>query len=922
MHQPIDLRLSTLCTLVLLAAPAASQGQGDTRHADAEGGATPLTECYEALRPVRAVGPVLGLEGPARTPSASFLTVNQDPEGDMPRDVVFSADGSETVIVNRDTDTVTFFDVATRTITHTVTVGDFPVDVEVTPDGLYAVVPNVFGDSVSVLSMATHSVVATVPITGSQPYRVAVTSDSAYAVVGVINDAVTSAISVIDLGTLSEIRSFATTPQGVFGGFFTPESGIFGNLFTSFALSPDDATLVLPDRYNDQVAIYDVTTGSQVALLPTSQYPTGVDISYDGLVAVVALTGSGDQVATIDLTVPAITNSYATGSNVYLGDIRITPDKSYALQAVMNALDFVDLATGAVTSTVSTGTVGDIEISYDGQYALVSNYNTRVINIASQSLVRTITYASCYDAAASPVEHRFVALNNRFREDIHLYSTNGALGFFEGAALSGEVEEGDAPRTLAITPDGLGAVVACNTSDNAVLVDLVTGTVSGYVPTGQRSLGVAVSPDGTTALVVNGTSNTTTAIDLLTGTVVATLSTPSTPAEVVISPDSQSAYVTSLAGTDRLYFIDLAGAASSVTGSLITGQMGSIGYSYGVMSGMSISPDGTTLALCISFDDELLLVDTATKTEIARVPVGDFPIRATFSADSGKVYVTHSFGDSLSEVTLGGGTPTVTGTATNIEFPLHVTLDADGSHAYVGSWDFSNPTLDVVDTATMSTVATVALTSRPRDQQRMAGDLFVSLTDGDLARVDLAGTASTVIESVALSGSPSAMAFSPALGQAVCAQPGVDDGVDLVQFGGDATNYCGPAVPNSSGQPAVIAASGTFLAGGYPLRLDATDLPTNQFGYFLASQTQGFVAQPGGSQGNLCLGGTIARFVAQVQSSGPGGAFGIDVDTLNVPLSPPGPILSGETWNFQAWFRDVNPTNTSNFTDGVSVLFE
>jgi hypothetical protein len=32
-------------------------------------------------------------------------------------------------------------------------------------------------------------------------------------------------------------------------------------------------------------------------------------------------------------------------------------------------------------------------------------------------------------------------------------------------------------------------------------------------------------------------------------------------------------------------------------------------------------------------------------------------------------------------------------------------------------------------------------------------------------------------------------------------------------------------------------------------------------------------------------------------------------------------VLPGDTWNFVAWFRDKNPTNTSNFTDGISILF-
>jgi hypothetical protein len=42
----------------------------------------------------------------------------------------------------------------------------------------------------------------------------------------------------------------------------------------------------------------------------------------------------------------------------------------------------------------------------------------------------------------------------------------------------------------------------------------------------------------------------------------------------------------------------------------------------------------------------------------------------------------------------------------------------------------------------------------------------------------------------------------------------------------------------------------------------------------------------------------------------------------NIPLTPVTSILAGETWNFQAWYRDLNPTNTSNFTDGLSVTFQ
>ena len=138
------------------------------------------------------------------------------------------------------------------------------------------------------------------------------------------------------------------------------------------------------------------------------------------------------------------------------------------------------------------------------------------------------------------------------------------------------------------------------------------------------------------------------------------------------------------------------------------------------------------------------------------------------------------------------------------------------------------------------------------------------------------------------------------------------------------TNYCGPANLNSTGQSAEVSALGSNIVACNLLFLVATDLPPNQFGYFLNSQTQGFVPNPGGSQGNLCLGGSIGRYnrPGEILSSGAGGTFSLILDLTDTP-QPTGSvsILPGETWNFQAWFRDNNPGPTSNFTDGVSITF-
>lgn len=147
-------------------------------------------------------------------------------------------------------------------------------------------------------------------------------------------------------------------------------------------------------------------------------------------------------------------------------------------------------------------------------------------------------------------------------------------------------------------------------------------------------------------------------------------------------------------------------------------------------------------------------------------------------------------------------------------------------------------------------------------------------------------------------------------------------GPDVVDAG---TNYCGPAAPNSTGQSGALLASGSASASLGVLSLVASRLPNNAFGFFLASQTQGFVQQPGGSQGNLCLGGAIGRYVGpgQIKNSGATGSFVLVLDLAATP-QPNGfvAVTAGQTWNFQCWHRDaLGGAATSNFTDASAVAF-
>jgi len=136
------------------------------------------------------------------------------------------------------------------------------------------------------------------------------------------------------------------------------------------------------------------------------------------------------------------------------------------------------------------------------------------------------------------------------------------------------------------------------------------------------------------------------------------------------------------------------------------------------------------------------------------------------------------------------------------------------------------------------------------------------------------------------------------------------------------TSYC-VANPNSSGGPATVEGLGTNRIANNDLEVVASSLPLNSNGYFVVSATQGFIANPGGSQGNLCLGGSFGRYIAQTGNSGASGVLRVDVDVNAVPQPNGNAVVqSGETWNFQCWYRDANPGVTSNFSPGYSVHFQ
>jgi hypothetical protein len=137
-------------------------------------------------------------------------------------------------------------------------------------------------------------------------------------------------------------------------------------------------------------------------------------------------------------------------------------------------------------------------------------------------------------------------------------------------------------------------------------------------------------------------------------------------------------------------------------------------------------------------------------------------------------------------------------------------------------------------------------------------------------------------------------------------------------------NYC-ISNPNSTGQIGRIDAYGSALVAANNVTLSATRLPTNAFMYFLTSTTTAQTNNPGGSLGNLCLGGAIGRYTGagQIQNTGGTGSANLVLNLNQIP-TPTGFVsaMAGQTRNFQAWHRDsVGGAAVSNFTDATGIGF-
>ncbi|QNP74622.1 beta-N-acetylglucosaminidase domain-containing protein [Streptomyces roseirectus] len=251
------------------------------------------------------------------------------------------------------------------------------------------------------------------------------------------------------------------------------------------------------------------------------------------------------------------------------------------------------------------------------------------------------------------------------------------------------------PPGLTATPStGTGAATITLKADATAKPGVRAVTVDGALP---RALPVQVT-DGTgtfRALTANFSGASVSSIDLATGAGTE-IKTGANPGEVIASADGRTAYAANQ-GADTVSVIDV--ASGTVTATVPVGK---------VPAGLALTPDGKTLWVANYTDGTVQPVDTATLEPGTPVKVGRRPENLAITPDGATLYVPNIQDNTVTPVDLATRTA---GKAIAVgPRPFNVVASPDGRTVYVSNSGGS--TITPIDTATKETRPTFLVTGQ------------------------------------------------------------------------------------------------------------------------------------------------------------------------------------------------------------------
>lgn len=606
---------------------------------------------------------------------------------------ITSADGKKIYAAGGASNCVWVIDAATNTLLPPININSDANIIALNPDESRMYITNIGAGTVTIVNMANNSIITQLPV-GQSPEGVAFTPDGKY--VYVVN-ADSKTISIIDDSNYTVVE---TIPAGLYpravGNFISPGINNCQGVPTDFKItvntSPTTITLGTvgglittcigaPSTSLQQFAV----SGNNLSGNITATAPAGFEISFgqtSGFAGVLSLIQTGGAVTNKVIYVRA----KASGTSAKLaGDVVLsTPGaatKNVAVKGVVNDLPTSNTANspvynnGDITAAIKfTGTANTYTWTNDkpsiglaasgtGDIPSFTAINTGIPPVVANITVTPSSNGYLYLGGAS--EMMLVDADNNKQTGII-----SGVGRSVGTALSPDgtliaVTDADGntvkiinttthkvvstinnipvPVGICFSGDGKKVYVANETTFNVTIIDVATGVAESPIHVGVYPYGMAASPDGLTVYVAPTAQNAVIAIDTKTHQ---TTSIPVTfgPTGVAVSPDNSRVYATSAQNNGFLQVIDV--ASKSVIANVPVGS---------VSAGICISPDGKLVYLANFLSNNVMVVDAEINKVIATIPTVNHPFGLSITPDGKYVYVSND----------GTNTVNVISTATN-----------------------------------------------------------------------------------------------------------------------------------------------------------------------------------------------------------------------------------------------------------------
>jgi len=303
------------------------------------------------------------------------------------------------------------------------------------------------------------------------------------------------------------------------------------------------------------ISIISTATRKVIGEVGVGTRPRGVEVSPDGGLIYVALSGSPkcpptvsdedcaklgadktkDGIAVIDARRQAVLRVLPGGSDPEEFDVDAASGRLFVANEDRGELSIVDLETGRVLQTVDVGGEPEgVRLRPDRATVYVtseSDHAVTVVDAGSGALLDTIP------VGWRPRDSIFSADGSR----AYVSSEHGGSVVVVDVATSDVLETiplpaGSLPMGLALSPDGERLYVANGRARTVSVVDLATSSVVADVRVGARPWGIGLTSDGRFLYTANGSSNDVSVIDTASLNVVTTIRVGAMPWGIAIGP--------------------------------------------------------------------------------------------------------------------------------------------------------------------------------------------------------------------------------------------------------------------------------------------------------------------------------------------------------------------------------------------------